>query len=183
MPRYKYELRRSKRKTVSVEISREARIIVRAPLKMKTADIERFLLSKSVWIDSNLEKMKKISAIASEKFTDRELEALKKRAKEVITPKVERFASVMGVEYNRITVKAQKTRFGSCSSKKNLNFNAVTVLMPEQIIDYVVVHELAHLKEMNHSARFWHEVEKVIPDYKVRREYLKQQGKALIAKL
>ena len=82
----------------------------------------------------------------------------------------------MGVDYNRISIKFQKTRFGSCSTKKNLNFNALVALMPSEILDYVIVHELSHLKEMNHSKQFWREVARVMPDYKSKRKWLKENG-------
>ncbi len=183
MTKYKYELRRSARKSISVEITREAKLLVRAPLRMSVADIERFLNSRSAWIDSHLEKMKKLASAPSDKFTEEELEAIKKRAKAVITPKVRQFAARMGVSYNRIAFKTQKTRFGSCSSKKNLNFNALVVLLPEPIVDYVVVHELAHLREMNHSDKFWRVVGRIIPDYAARRKYLQTEGGKLIRRL
>ena len=89
----------------------------------------------------------------------------------------------MGVSYNRIAIKAQRSRWGSCSTKKNLNFNCLLMLCPEEIQDYVVVHELSHLQEMNHSPAFWAEVGKILPDYKKRRRWLRSQGEALIARL
>lgn len=82
----------------------------------------------------------------------------------------------MGVSYGSITVREQKTRWGSCSAKGNLNFNWKLVLMPEEILDYVVVHELAHRLQMNHSTEFWDEVEKILPDYRKRRQWLKENG-------
>ena len=176
MNKFQYELKRSARKTISVEISREARIIVRAPLKMKVSDIETFLASKSEWIEKHLADMKKKLENAPPRLTKSQLAEIKKLAKEVIPPRVARFSSLMGVEYKGIAFRAQKTRYGSCSSKKNLNFNLAIMLMPEEIIDYVIVHELAHLKEMNHSDRFWREVERILPDYKRRRDWLKQNG-------
>ena len=173
---YSYELIRSKRKTISVEINREAKIIVRAPLKMKKSDIELFLQSKSEWIDKHLLSMKEKVSSMPRKLSEEEKNELKKNAKIVITPRVEYFASRMGVSYERITLKLQKTRFGSCSTKNNINFNALIALMPTDILDYVIVHELAHLKQMNHSSVFWKEVEKVIPDYKNKRKWLKENG-------
>lgn len=171
-----YELKRSKRKSVSVEISRDAKVVVRAPLKMKKDDIDAFVEEKRDWINTNLSKMEEILKDAPEKLTDSELKALKKSARKMINERAEYFASLMGVSYNGIAVRAQKTRFGSCSSKKNLNFNIALALMPQEIMDYVIVHELAHLKEMNHSARFWSEVERLIPDYKKRRAWLMENG-------
>lgn len=176
MNKYEYVLKRSKRKSISVEISREAKIIVRAPLKMSVKDIKAFLNSKSQWIDKHLSDAKDKLATMPRKLTEAEKNELRKNAKILITKRVEYFAKLMGVEYKRISVKFQKTRFGSCSTKKNLNFNALIALMSPEILDYVIVHELSHLKEMNHSATFWHEVEKVIPNYKQKRKWLKENG-------
>lgn len=183
MINYRYKLKRSKRKTISIEISREAEIVVRAPLRMKINDIEAFLLSKREWINIHLSKMQKRLADAGDKFTEEEIVSLKTNAKNIIVPRVEFFAREMGVEYGRIAVRIQKTRFGSCSSKNNLNFNAVIALMPPEIMDYVIVHELSHLKQMNHSAEFWREVERVIPEYKIHRAWLKENGIKFIQKL
>ncbi|MBO5715485.1 MAG: M48 family metallopeptidase [Clostridia bacterium] len=173
---YSYELKRSKRKSISVEISREAKVIVRAPLKMSVKDVEAFLNSKSEWIDKHLSAMKEKLATMPRKLSEAEKNELKKNAKIIISKRVEYFAKIMGVDYNRISIKFQKTRFGSCSTKKNLNFNALVALMPSEILDYVIVHELSHLKEMNHSKQFWREVARVMPDYKSKRKWLKENG-------
>ena len=97
-------------------------------------------------------------------------------AKTLLTNKVKEFSRFMNIEINRIAIREQKTRWGSCSSLGNLNFNWKLIMMPEPIIDYVVVHELAHRKQMNHSKEFWAEVGKVLPDYKERRAWLKKYG-------
>ena len=89
----------------------------------------------------------------------------------------------MGVTYGRITIRSQHTLWGSCSSKGNLNFNCLLMLTPPEVLDYVVVHELCHRKEMNHSARFWAEVEHVLSDYEIRRKWLRENGTALISRL
>lgn len=174
--KYSYELKRSNRKSISVEISREAKIIVRAPQKMKKSDIEAFLISKSEWIDKHLASVKENLSSAPRKLSEEEKKELKKNAKKVIEKRVEYYAKAMGLNYHSISIRLQKTRFGSCSTKNNLNFNAIVALMPQEILDYVIVHELSHLKEMNHSPAFWSEVEKVIPDYKSKRKWLKSNG-------
>ena len=88
--------------------------------------------------------------------------------------KTKKYAAQMNVTYGRITIRNQQTRWGSCSSKGNLNFNYRLFFLPEELRDYVIVHELAHRRQMNHSKLFWAEVEKVLPDYKVRRQALKR---------
>ena len=95
------------------------------------------------------------------------------KAKETITKRASYFARLMGVSYRNITIREQKTRWGSCSSEKNLNFNWKLILAPPEVLDYVVVHELAHRKEMNHSKAFWNIVERYLPDYKERRRELR----------
>ena len=176
MNKTEYLLYRSKRKTISVEISREAKIIVRAPLKMTVKDLEAFLNSKSEWINKHLLEVRKRIEEAPAPLSEDEKNKLKKRAKQFLSERVSYYAELMGVEYGSISIRAQKTRFGSCSTKKNLNFNLAIMLMPSHIVDYVIVHELAHLKEMNHSPRFWNEVGKIIPEYKKRRKWLSDNG-------
>ena len=102
------------------------------------------------------------------------------KAKETITKRVSYFARLMGVSYRNITIREQKTRWGSCSSEKNLNFNWKLILAPPEVLDYVVVHELCHRLEMNHSPRFWAQVERVLPDYKVSRKWLREHGNELM---
>ena len=109
-------------------------------------------------------------------YTDRERAEGRKQAAEVIKARCRYYAPVMGVSYGTVTIREQKTRWGSCSTKGNLNFNWKLVLMPPEILDYVVVHELAHRIQMNHSAAFWAEVGKILPDYKERRQWLKVNG-------
>ena len=108
------------------------------------------------------------------KFTEQEIAELKKQAKKYIPGRVDYYAAQMHVSYGRIAIRCQKTRWGSCSQKGNLNFNCLLMKLPPEIIDYVVVHELCHRLQMNHSPKFWAEVEKVLPDYKKYRKWLKE---------
>ncbi len=173
---YQYKLIRSKRKSISVEISTEAKVIVRAPMNMKKENVELFLLMKSKWIDEHLKNMQARITEIPQKLSEKEINDLKKMAKKEIPNRVVYYSNLMGVEYEKISIRTQKTRFGSCSSNKNLNFNLAIMLMPSEIMDYVIVHELTHLKEMNHSQAFWQEVGKIIPDFKQCRGWLKENG-------
>lgn len=169
------KLIRSRRKTISIEVTADAQVIVRAPNRAPLKDINRFIGEKADWIDKSLNKMRQRKEAQSQKkeLSPQEIKLLVTRAKRIIPQRVRYYADILGVTYGRITIRMQKSRWGSCSGKGNLNFNCLLMRTPEAIIDYVVVHELCHLKEMNHSPRFWAEVEKILPDYKERRKWLK----------
>ena len=173
-----YNIIRSRRKTISIQISPQGQVIVRCPLKIRQQEIRQFVESKMRWIENHLPKEP-----LQPSFTEPELLELCRRAKSVIPERVRYYALLMGVDYGRITIRSQKTRWGSCSAKGNLNFNCLLMLIPPEILDYVVVHELCHRKELNHSAAFWAEVEQVLPDYRERRKWLKDNGNALIGRL
>ena len=176
------ELIRSARRTIAVEI-RNGRVTVRAPLRMSKAEIERFVASKADWINKHLEAAKQRQSVSVQPFTATEIQQLADAALQDIPQRVRKYATIIGVTVGRITIRNQKTRWGSCSSKGNLNFNCLLMLCPDEIRDYVVVHELCHRKELNHSPRFWNEVARVMPDYAVRRKWLKDNGSALIRRL
>ncbi|MBE5827939.1 MAG: M48 family metallopeptidase [Butyrivibrio sp.] len=169
------ELIRSRRRTISIEVTKDQRVIVRAPNRASLTDINRFIGEKADWIDKSLNRMGQLRQEQAQRkeLSPQEVKLLVTRAKRIIPQRVRYFADQMGVTYGRITIRMQKSRWGSCSAQGNLNFNCLLMRAPETIVDYVVVHELCHLKEMNHSERFWAEVEKVLPDYKERRKWLK----------
>lgn len=150
---------------------------------MSLQDIEKFLISKRSWISSHIKAADERVANAGDTLSDAEKDDLMDRAEMLIVPRVEHFASVMGVRYGRINIGLQKTRFGSCSQRGNLSFNALLALMPQEILDYVVVHELSHIKHMDHSPTFWAEAERYIPDYRSRRKWLHDHGAEYILKL
>ena len=176
------ELIRSARRTIAVEI-RAGRVIVRAPLMMSRTEIERFVASKADWINKHLEAAKQRQSVPVQPFTAAEIQQLADEALQDIPQRVHKYAAMIGVTVDRITIRNQKTRWGSCSSKGNLNFNCLLMLCPENVRDYVVVHELCHRKELNHSPRFWNEVARVMPDYAQHRKWLKENGGSLIARL
>ena len=175
---------RSNRKTVSIQVNSDLTVTVRAPMRASQKDIERFVKEKEAWIEKHLERMRiqmaEYESMQVDYLTREEIEELGDRALRYIPERVAYFAEVMGVTYGRITIRNQKTRWGSCSSKGNLNFNCLLMLTPPEVIDYVIVHELCHRKEMNHSKAFWSEVEKVLPDYKKSAEWLKNEGSLIM---
>ena len=176
-----YTIIRSRRKTVAIHITAEGAVQVRCPSRMPKWQIQQFVDSKKSWIEAHLQKI--ASRPAQPKLTQQELKALAKQAEEDLAQRVARFSPLAGVSYGRITIRAQRTRWGSCSGKGNLNFNCLLMLAPEAVRDYVVVHELCHRKEMNHSQQFWQEVEALLPDYRTPRKWLKDNGAALMARL
>ena len=175
---------RSKRKSIAVQIKPDGAIVVRAPKWMKERDIAAFLQEKQAWIEKHravmLERQARMEQV--EPYTEAELRAWVKQAREVITQKVRYYAPLVGVDYGRIAIRRQRSRWGSCSSKGNLNFNCLLVLLPEDVIDSVVVHELCHRKQMNHSAAFYKEVERVYPEYKQCDKWLRENGSAILFK-
>ena len=144
---------RSSRRTLSLQVKNDGQVIVRAPKHVTLQEIAAFVRKNSAWLHKHLEKVRK------------EKDPL------------------VGVTYGRITVRNQRTRWGSCSSKGNLNFNCLLMLAPPGILDYVVVHELCHRKEMNHSPKFWAEVAKVMPDYKERQKWLRTEGSSIMRRM
>ena len=170
---------RSSRKTLAVQIRADGTVIARAPLRMPKDRILCFLSEKASWIRmqqgkmQEREKMRQQARIHLDAAQEKEL---RERAKSVLAQRTAYFARQIGVTYGRITVRDQKTRWGSCSQTGNLNFNFRLILAPLEVLDYVVVHELCHRRQMNHSAQFWQEVAQVLPDYRKRKAWLTENG-------
>ena len=173
-----YQLIRSHRKTLSIEITPRGDLLVRAPMRMSGQQIHRFVEEKRDWIAARLAALPAVNPL-----TEEEHQALIHSAKDQLPRQVALFAGQMGVSYGRVTVRSQKKRWGSCTASGNLNFNCLLMLMPPEIRDYVIVHELCHRKQMNHSPKFWAEVEKILPDYRSRRQWLSDHGTGLLARL
>ena len=166
------EIKYSKRRTLSLEIRNDLTVLVRAPLKTDVKTVEKFIKSHETWLISHLERKKASLLIHPEPNAD-ELMELKRAAKEYIPKRVEYFSSIMGIIPSRVSVNSAKTRFGSCSAKNSLNFSCRLMQYGEKAIDYVVVHELAHIIHHDHSKKFWALVEKYMPDYRERKLLLK----------
>lgn len=166
-----YTLIYSDRKTISISV-KGGIVTVRAPRKAPKELIEKFIIKNKKWIETHIEAEKKrIDKYDSLSLED--IKELKKSAKKYFTEKTEYYSNIMGLKYSRITITSAKTRFGSCSAKGNISYSYRLMLYPEAARDYVVVHELSHIVEMNHSKRFYAIIEKIMPDYKIRKRMLK----------
>ena len=176
---------RSRRKTLSMQVKGDGQVEIRAPLRTSDAEIRRFLETHRRWLEKHLQKAQALQQAKAgvRKLTAAETAELKKKAKRILPERVAYWAPLIGVRPGRIAVRCQKTRWGSCSAKGNLNFNCLLMLAPDGVIDSIVVHELCHLKHMNHSKRFYAEIEKVLPDYRQHQQWLKDNGEFLLARV
>ena len=179
MDMIEYRTVRSRRKTIALVLLPGGSLEVRCPLWTSNQQIRSFVESKRLWI----EKQRARQTPAEPVLTAQQLAELTRQTRELVTGRAAYFAPIVGVEYGRISIRKQKTRWGSCSGKGNLNFNCLLALVPREVLDYIVVHELCHRKEMNHSPRFWALVEKILPEYDICRKWLKKNGAGLIARL
>lgn len=174
---------RSRRRSIGLELKPDGTVWLRLPLRVSQREVQAFLQSKEAWLRRHLAEQaareEAAEALGLVPLTEAELSALTKAARADLTARCERFAPLVGVDYGRISIRHQKTRWGSCSAKGNLNFNCLLMLAPEEVRDYVVVHELTHRREMNHSPKFWAAVEAVLPDYREQERWLKKNGPLL----
>ncbi|MBQ9348018.1 MAG: M48 family metallopeptidase [Oscillibacter sp.] len=164
------ELIRSARKTLAIQITREGRVVVRAPLRCSDQRIREFLAAQQGWIEKHLAKVQ--ANPAPPPPTREELRALVERAVEILPPKVEYWSGVTGLTPAGITITSARTRYGSCSPKNRLSFSCFLVNYPEEAIDLVVVHELCHIREKNHGPRFYALLSRYLPDHKARKKLL-----------
>ena len=180
-----YQIIRSDRKSLGLEVRPDGQVVVRAPRRLGKAEIQKFVTEHESWIRKHLEKVRERQKSRQEtkKLSMEEIQSLADQALKVIPERVAYYAPKVGVDYGRITIRNQRSRWGSCSSKGNLNFNCLLMLTPPEVIDSVVVHELCHRKEMNHSARFYAEVLRVFPDYRKWNQLLKEHGGELIGRM
>jgi len=167
-----YTLIRSRRRTLAVEITRDERIVVRAPLHTTQAIINAFLTDRTAWIEQHLQRRKEEN-LAHPPLTPAEVESLRCRAKETLPSRVAHWAAVMGLTPTGVKITSARTRYGSCSGKNSLCFSLYLMQYPDEAIDAVVVHELAHIRHKNHSPAFYAEIERYLPDYRRRIRPLK----------
>ena len=168
-----YQIIRSRRQTVAWEVTREGQVLVRAPRWASEQEIARFVEAHGTWLRRALERQAERQRRHPEP-TEEEAARLRQRAREVLPGKVAQYAAKMGVMPTAIHITSARTRFGSCSGRNSLSFSWRLMQYPEAAIDYVVVHELAHIRHHNHSAAFYAFVAEILPDYRQRSALLRE---------
>jgi len=168
-----YSITRSRRKSISVEVNSELEVIVRAPYLVPKSVIEKFVLSKEEWILRAKDKMREKAKNSPNLLTDEQIAKLREKAKTEIPERVEYYTQITGLKPLSVKITSAKTRFGSCSGKNSVCFSLFLMRYPSECIDYVVLHELCHIKHKNHSKQFYLMLEKYMPDYKLREKMLK----------
>lgn len=168
-----YELVRSRRRTLALEVTRDGRVVVRAPMRLAQKRIDEFVSQHVGWIEDHQAIQQKRRENHPEPTVE-EQERLIRLAKEILPGKVERYSQIMGLYPTGITITGARKRFGSCSGKNRICFSWRLMQYPEAAVDYVVVHELAHIRHKDHSKAFYDCVAEVMPDWKERRRLLKE---------
>lgn len=168
-----YTLIRSRRRTLALEITRDCRLLVRAPLRCPEAAIREFVTRNQFWIDRSTAKVRQQAAVSGPPPTAEEIDALKTRARAVLPGKVAHYGAIMGLYPTGVKITAAQKRYGSCSAKNSLCFSCYLMRSPDEAIDAVVVHELAHIRYKNHGKSFYALIEQYMPDYKTRKKLLK----------
>lgn len=168
-----YELIRSRRKTLALEITTDCRVLVRAPMRLSKEHIDAFVARHEDWIARHLERQRQKAASAPPAPTPEDIQALKEKARAVLPEKVAYWSAKMGVAPTGLKITSARKRYGSCSGKNSLCFSCFLMNSPEEAVDLVVVHELCHIREKNHGPRFYALLERYLPDYKERKKLLR----------
>lgn len=167
-----YQLIRSKRKTLSLSVEEDLTVVVRAPNRMAKAVIDDFVAQHGDWIQKHLQLQERRNA-QGQALTPELEQALRKKAKQIIPERVAHYGTIMDLHPTAVRINGAKTRFGSCGPKNSLNFSFRLMTYPPEAVDYVVVHELAHIRHKNHGAAFYRLIEQYLPDYRARWALLK----------
>ncbi len=168
-----YELIRSRRRTLALEITPDCRVLIRAPINASQASICAFVATHEVWLRTHLERQRQRMAAAPPPPTPEDIEALKAKARAILPQKVAQWSQKTGLVPTGLKITAARKRYGSCSGKNSLCFSCFLMEQPEAAIDLVVVHELCHIREKNHGPRFYALLEQTLPDWKTRKKLLK----------
>jgi predicted metal-dependent hydrolase len=171
-------IKKSKRKTISIRVTKGLGVIVGAPLRMQDKDIALFVERHRPWIEKHL-LIQKAKNENSQNFTGERIKQLKIRALEIVSARVSHYSEIMGVSPAGVKITSAGARWGSCSARNSLCFPYKIALLPEELVDYIVVHELAHIRVKNHGKGFYREVESFMPDYRARIKKIKEVQKDL----
>lgn len=167
-----YQLIRSRRKTLALEITEDCRLLVRAPGFLSRAKIDAFVESRAAWIETHLNIQRERASVRPPAPTEAEIAALKAKARAVLPPIIAFWSEKMGVAPTGFRVTTARRRYGSCSGKNSLCFSCFLMNCPEKAVELVVVHELCHIREKNHGPGFYALLERYLPDYRERRKLL-----------
>ncbi len=162
---FQYTVVRSNRRSIAIQVDLQCNITVRAPYLCSQKEIDAFVLSKKTWLENTIIKQREKQK-NTKIYTEDDIKALRKKAKEIVPEKVKYYSEIMGVVPETIKINSAKKRYGSCSGNNGLNFSLYLMDKPEEFIDYVVIHELAHIKHHNHSKDFYDFVAQFMPNYK-----------------
>jgi len=165
--------KRAKRMRITIGRDTEATVTVTRPRRISMRVVERFVKEKSEWIFATQEKSKQRGSGILHNGTRKTYMNRKEEARALATERLQYFSTQYGLTYNRLSIRDQKTRWGSCSTKRNLNFNYRIVFLPPRLLDYIIVHELCHLRHLNHGPRFWRLMEQELPDARQRSKELR----------
>lgn len=171
-----YEIVFSKRKTLAITVTKDCKIVVRAPFRYSKTKIDELVKKHQAWIEKKLAQRKVDKSKEIKKLDSEEIQILFEKAQKIIPERLDFYAKKANLTYNKLSFKLLKSRWGSCSSKGNLCFNVLLMLTPLEVLDSVIVHELCHLKQMNHQKAFYDEVLSLMPDYHKHNAYLKEHG-------
>lgn len=176
------EIIRSRRRTSRIEINSEGILRLRVPMRTTKKRVREIIEENRDWIEKHLtialRERERIESLPP--LTDEDIRRLTEEAAEYIPLRAARYAAILGVSYGRITIRCQRKRWGSCSRAGNLSFNCLLMLTPPEVIDAIVVHELCHRLEMNHSERFYRHVLKVYPEYRRWNKWIREKGREIM---
>ena len=167
-----YELIRSRRRTLALEITADGRLLVRSPNRVSRARIDAFVEAHAAWIEQHLAAQRDKAAQRPPAPTPEEIEVLKAKARAVLPGKIARWSEKMGVVPAGFKVTTARKRYGSCSAANSLCFSCFLMNCPEEAVELVVVHELCHILEKNHGPRFYALLERYLPDWRERKKQL-----------
>ncbi len=177
IPEVKFLLKRRQRsRSIRISVYQDGRCVVSAPSFLAENKIAKFVKTKLDWIVEKLKGFMPFKPIVKRKNSRVEFKKYKNTAHSLAKERLSAFNKNYGFKIGKVTIRNQKSRWGSCSAKGNLNFNYKLVLLPKELSDYIIVHELCHLGQMNHSIKFWNLVAKVFPNFRDLRHELKKEG-------